>query len=96
MTEMAEAYVNEKGEWDYRPLANPPAYLTATMKFNYDVDSIIEMLRDGEDPEIVAEHGYRVYTLDDLVSYVQDLASEDFCSGDLNFYIETDDGKIVG
>ena len=95
MTEMAEAFVNDKGEWDYRPLANPPQYLTATIKMNYDVADIIAYLEEIDDPDEVAENGKRVYTLDDVVQVVQDWASEDM--GDVRgFYIETDDGKVVG
>ena len=94
-TEMAEAFVNDKGEWDYRPLANPPEYLTAVVKINYDVADIIAFLEECDDPDEVAKHGKRLYTLDDVVQVVQDLASEDIASVS-GFYIETDDGKVVG
>lgn len=95
MVEMAEAFVNDEGYWDYRPLDNPPAYLTAVVRVNYDVDSIIDYLNEIDDPDTIAEHGQRVYTLEDIVQVAKDWAAEDLSFSSGGFYIETDNGEVV-
>ena len=90
MNRIIETYIKDD-RWDSRPLDNPPQVLTAVIKINYTVDQIIDFLDEIDDPD----EPPRLYTLDDLVQVVQDWASEDLV-GIEGFYIETDDGKVVG
>lgn len=91
MSDMVEAFINDKDEWDFRPLENCPETLTVVVKINYDVADVIAFLREIDDPDLPP----RAYTLDDLVQIVRDWAYEDISQVD-GFYIETDDGKVVG